>query len=143
MALDYARRVLQGLDHARPGLHLQILASAEMRVSNRAGSGVARVTLCPPEVEASGETLEEHRSGSGAVFGRLGFGKNFAGSSPVARDQAAEVVTVRSVGAESFLIKQALDAAAQANLIGAILRADRPTHIAVPATAEEHHAGCP
>jgi hypothetical protein len=77
------------------------------------------------------------------VFRGLGFGMNIAGSSSVAGNQALEVVAVRPVGAESSLIKQAFDAAAQANLIGVILRAHRPTHIAVPATAEQHHSGCP
>ena len=76
------------------------------------------------------------------MYGGLGFGLNFIVSGSVASNQATEIVAIRSVGAESFLIKQALDAAAQANLIGAILEANRPTHLAVPATAKDHHSGC-
>ena len=75
------------------------------------------------------------------MFRRLGLWWGLAGSVP--GNQALEVVAVRPVGAESFLIKQAFDAAAQANLIGVILRANRPTHFAVPAAAEQHHSGCP
>ena len=67
-----------------------------------------------------------------------GPGMNLSGSSAVADNQAVEIVAVRSVGAESLLIKQALDAATQANLIGIILEANRPTHLPMPATAEDH-----
>jgi len=73
----------------------------------------------------------------------LGFGMKLVLSRSVPGNQATEVVAVGSVGAESFLIKQALDAAAQANLIRVILEANRPTHFAVPATAKDHYSGCP
>jgi len=72
------------------------------------------------------------------VRGRLGSSGNLANPSLVARNQAIEVVAVGSVGAEGLFIKQALDAAAQANLIGVITEANRPTHLAVPATSEDY-----
>ena len=53
----------------------------------------------------------------------------------VPRQQSLQVVTVRSVAAEGFLIEQALDAAPGANLIGTSLGADRPAHLPVPAAA--------
>lgn len=71
----------------------------------------------------------------------LGFGTDRPLSNLVAGNQAIEVVAVGSVGAEGFLIKQALDATAQANLIGMILEANWPTHLAVPAAPENHHPG--
>ena len=70
--------------------------------------------------------------------GRLGFGKSLFAASPVLRDEFTEIVAIGSVGAEGFLVKQTLDAAAQANLIGMILETNRPTHLAVPATAEDY-----
>ena len=73
--------------------------------------------------------------------GGLGFGMNLVPSSLVAGNQAIEVVAVGTVGAESCFIKQALDAAAQANLIGVILEANWPTHLAVPAPAKDYHSG--
>ena len=71
----------------------------------------------------------------------LGWGMNFMFSSLVAGDQAIEVVAVGSVGAERYLIKQALDATPQANLIGIIFETDWPTHLAVPATAKDYYPG--
>ena len=70
--------------------------------------------------------------------GRLGFGKNLFAASPVLRDEFIEIVTIGSVGAEGLFVKQTLDATAEANLIGMILEAHRPTHLAVPATAEDY-----
>lgn len=58
-------------------------------------------------------------------------------------NQAIQIVAVGSVGAERLLIKQTLDAASQANLIGMILKAYRPTHPAVPAAAKYHYARRP
>ena len=69
-----------------------------------------------------------------------GFRLTFSASNPVARHQAIQIVAIRAVGAESLFIKQAFDAAAQANLVGAVLEAYRPAHSAVPAAAENHHA---
>jgi hypothetical protein len=77
------------------------------------------------------------------VWDGLGFGRSFSLSGLVAGNEAVEVVAVGSVGAKCLLIKQALDAAAQTNLIGAILEANRPTHLTVPATAKDHDSGCP
>ena len=68
---------------------------------------------------------------------RLGLTLTLAHS--VASHQAIEVVAVRSESAEGLFIKQAFDATAQANLIGVILEAHRPTHLAVPAAAEDHY----
>jgi hypothetical protein len=68
----------------------------------------------------------------------LGFRMNFILSSAVPGNQAIEIVAVGSVGAEALLVKQAFDAAAQANLVRVILKANRPTHLSVPATAEDH-----
>jgi hypothetical protein len=63
---------------------------------------------------------------------------NLSAASPVLRDQSIEIVTIRSVRAECLFIKQALDATTQADLIRVILRANRPTHLAVPAAAKDH-----
>jgi hypothetical protein len=71
---------------------------------------------------------------------RLRLGETLTLSSPVTSHQAIEVVAVRSISAEGLLIKQAFDAAAQANLIRAILEAHRPTHPAMPTAAQEHHS---
>lgn len=69
----------------------------------------------------------------------LGF-VNLASTSVGPRDQAIEVVTIGAVSAESFLVKQTLDTAAEADLVGVTLGAHRPAQLAVPATAEQHHA---
>jgi hypothetical protein len=68
------------------------------------------------------------------------FRLNVPGWSAIPGNQMIEVVAVGSVGTEGLLIEQALDAATQANLIGAILGPNRPTHFAVPATAEDHNS---
>jgi len=62
-------------------------------------------------------------------------------SNPVASHQAIQIVAVGAIGAERLLVKQAFDAAAQANLVGAVLEAHRPAHFAVPAAAKNHHTG--
>ena len=67
-------------------------------------------------------------------------GTTFILSSVVTGDQAIEIVAVGSIGAKRDLIKQAFDAAAQANLIGIVLEANWPTHLAVPATTKDHDA---
>ena len=56
-------------------------------------------------------------------------------------DQAIEIVTVGSVGAESILIEEALDTTIEADLVGMVLGPDGPTHLAVPATSEYHYPG--
>ena len=73
--------------------------------------------------------------------GGLGLGMNLVPSRVVAGHQLIEVVTVRSVSAKGLLIEQALDAAAEADLIGVIVEANRPTHLAVPAAAKDHYSG--
>ena len=70
--------------------------------------------------------------------GRLGLGKSLFAASPVLRDEFIEIVAIGSVGAEGLLVKQTLDATAQANLIGVILETHWPTHLAMPATAEDY-----
>jgi len=60
-------------------------------------------------------------------------------SLPVVSYEAVEVVAIGSESSEGLFIKQAFDAAAQADLIGVILEAHRPTHLPVPAAAENHH----
>ena len=67
-----------------------------------------------------------------------GLGLQLTVSHSVASHQAIEVVAIGSVSAKSLLIKQTLDAAAQANLVRVILIAHRPTHLSVPAAAEDH-----
>jgi hypothetical protein len=54
--------------------------------------------------------------------------------------QAVKVVTEWAISAKCAFIEKPLDAATQANLVGVVLRADWPTHLAVPAAAEDHHA---
>jgi len=61
-------------------------------------------------------------------------------SLPVVSYEAVEVVAIGSESSEGLFIKQAFDAAAQANLVGAVMEAHRPAHFAVPATAENDHA---
>lgn len=56
-------------------------------------------------------------------------------------DQPVQIVTVGAVGAKYILVEQALDSATQADLVGVTLGAHWPTHPAVPATTEQHHAG--
>jgi hypothetical protein len=72
------------------------------------------------------------------VYRGFDLGLNFAGASAILGNQTAEIVAVRSVRAEGLLIEQALDAATEAHLIGAILVPNRPTHLAVPATAKDY-----
>jgi hypothetical protein len=68
-------------------------------------------------------------------------GKAFSGGLGfVSSNQASEVITEGAVRAEGGDIEEAFDAAAEADLIGAILIADRPAHLAVPATAKEKYS---
>ena len=55
-------------------------------------------------------------------------------------NQPIQVVTVWPISAERVFIKQALDAATQADLVGVLLQADRPAHLAMPATAKNHQS---
>ncbi len=70
-----------------------------------------------------------------------GFGLKINTAGPILTDQAIQFVAIGSVGAESLLVEEALDPAAQANLVRVILEANRPAHVAVPATAEDYYAG--
>jgi len=78
-------------------------------------------------------------SRGGAAFFRSGSRLKLASSGFIPGNQAIEIVAVRSVGAEGILIKETLDAAIEANLVGMVLSPDGPTHFAVPATAENDH----
>ena len=69
-----------------------------------------------------------------------GLGLTFSVSDAVASHQVIQIVAIWPISAESFFVKQAFDAAAQANLVGAVMEAHRPAHFAVPATAENDHA---
>ena len=71
-----------------------------------------------------------------ALLGLLGF---LLALCAVLRDQAVQVVAVLAVGAKGFFIEQALDSAAETNLVRVVLIADWPAHFAVPATAEHEH----
>lgn len=64
----------------------------------------------------------------------------FSASDPLASHQTIQIVTIRPIRAEPLFIKQAFDAAAQANLIGAVMETHRPAHPAMPAAAENHDA---
>ena len=67
-------------------------------------------------------------------------GSGWPSSDAVTSHEVIQIVAVWPVSAESFFIKQAFDAAAQANLVGAVMEAHRPAHFAVPASAENDHA---
>src|SRR5208337_648264 len=54
-------------------------------------------------------------------------------------DEVGQVVLERTIGAEGILVEKALGAAAQTNLVGISLYANRPTRLAVPAASERHH----
>lgn len=53
-------------------------------------------------------------------------------------DQELQFIAIRAIGLKGFLIKQSLDATAQADLVGITLGANRPAHLAVPASPEEN-----
>jgi len=76
------------------------------------------------------------------VNGGLRFSMTRFSSSQIPGNEAIEVIAVRSVSTEGLLIKQTFDATTEANLIRVILVANRPTHLAVPATAEDHYSSC-
>ncbi|HEY7615572.1 MAG TPA: hypothetical protein VH744_02120 [Terriglobales bacterium] len=54
-------------------------------------------------------------------------------------NQAVQIITIRPIAAETFLVKKALDPAAEAHLVGMILGADRPAHVLVPTTSQNGH----
>jgi hypothetical protein len=51
--------------------------------------------------------------------------------------QSLQIVAIGPVTTEGVLIEQAFDTAGGADLVGASLRTDGPTHLAVPAAAEQ------
>jgi len=57
-------------------------------------------------------------------------------SGVVPGNQAIEIVTVRPISTEIVLIKQTLDAAIEANLVGMVLGPHWPTHLSVPTTPQ-------
>jgi len=97
-------------------------------------SALGETYLSPSGVRASrGSTVDRG----------LGLGTNFRDLRLVAGNQVMEIIAVGSVGAERLLIKQAFDAAPQANLIRVILEANRPAHLAVPAASKNHDSSRP
>src|SRR5258708_13664628 len=64
-------------------------------------------------------------------------GIRFRGPFPSA--EFVQVIAEWAIRNEGLLIEQPLGAAAQANLVRISLAANRPTHLAVPATAEDQH----
>ncbi|GEM_PF-6763030 len=82
--------------------------------------------------------------GSRALFGgRCGNFSDARGAGLLsAVNQAGEIVAVGAIGAKQFFVEEAFYAAAGADLIGISLRAERPAHFAVPATAKNYDRGC-
>ena len=66
----------------------------------------------------------------------------FGTLSPVPGNEAIEVVAEGTVWLKGVLIEETLNAASEADLVGVFLCPDRPTHLAMPATAEDHDR-CP
>jgi hypothetical protein len=75
------------------------------------------------------------------VLRRGGFGLEFSNAIPIPADEAIQVVAIGPVGAEGLFVEEAFDAAAQADLVGVILGANRPAHFAVPAPTEDYYSG--
>jgi hypothetical protein len=69
----------------------------------------------------------------------LGQRSKFLGVCKSTGDKFVQIVTIGAVSAEGFLVEEPLDPAIQANLIGTILRTNRPTHLAMPAATECHN----
>jgi hypothetical protein len=61
----------------------------------------------------------------------------FHALSAIPSEKFLEIVTVRAKSPERILVEQALDAAARADLIGATLGANRPAHLAMPASSQD------
>jgi len=75
------------------------------------------------------------------VLRRLRLRTGAAPARTIPGQETIQIVAVRPVGTESLLIEKALDPTTEADLVGVFLGANRPTHPAVPATAENHHPG--
>ena len=56
-------------------------------------------------------------------------------------DQAIQVVAIRAVRPKLAFIEQPLNAATETHLVGVILSAHRPTHLAVPTPPQDYHSG--
>ena len=68
------------------------------------------------------------------------FALQFSAARFIPRGETIEIGTVGTVSAEVFLVEKALTSATHAYLVRTTLGAYRPTHAAVPTTAENHHA---
>ena len=98
---------------------------------------------------SSGQALGNRRQGAGATLAcgsnlslrcralRLWNWRRFLSVRLFPRDQLIQVVAERPIRAELLFIKQALDTATQAHLVGMVLHAHRPAHAAMPAAS--HH----
>jgi hypothetical protein len=73
------------------------------------------------------------------LFRSSGFPQGFIVLHSLPGNEAIKVVAVRPEGPKVLLVKEPLDPAAQANLVGVFLDANRPTHLAMPAAAQDHH----
>jgi hypothetical protein len=62
----------------------------------------------------------------------------FQSFSLIPSKQLLKVVTVGTVSSESIFVKQPLNAAAGADLVGHTLGTNGPTHFAVPAAAQDN-----
>jgi len=69
------------------------------------------------------------------LFGRLNLGQ----PGLIPSDQTVQIVAVRPVGTEGFFIKEPLNAAPKAHLIGVVLSSNWPAHLTVPTTSEYYY----
>src|SRR5207244_12243312 len=74
----------------------------------------------------------------GTFFGCAGCSLGCFLAQAVLYDTPLEIVTVGSIGSKGLLVEEPLDAAAKADLVGMFLNPDGPTHLAMPATAQNH-----
>ena len=75
------------------------------------------------------------------MFPGFDFGSDFVPAILIPGDEAIQIIGVGPVGTEGVFIEKTLDAATQANLVRVSLRTNRPTHPAMPATADHHNGG--
>ena len=62
----------------------------------------------------------------------------FHALSLVIRKESFKIVAIRAIASKGVFVKQALDAATGAHLVGTSLGADGPAHFAVPAPSQYH-----
>ncbi len=67
----------------------------------------------------------------------LGTFLQFHAAGPFPGNQPVEIVAVRAVTPESLLIEEALYATAETDLISVLLCPNGPTHVLMPATAQD------